>query len=49
LADELNNEDLYSDDQADKLQRLLADSEATNDQLDSVEAEWLELAEQLGE
>lgn len=49
LADELNNEDLYSDDQTDKLQRLLADSEATNDQLDSVEAEWLELAEQLGE
>ncbi len=49
LADELNDEGLYQADQADKLQHLLAASKANQSQLDEVEAEWLELAEQLGE
>lgn len=49
LADELNDEGLYQADQADKLQHLLAVSKANQSQLDEVEAEWLELAEQLGE
>lgn len=49
LADELNDEGLYQADQTDKLQHLLAASKANQSQLDEVEAEWLELAEQLGE
>ncbi|KAA3639844.1 MAG: ATP-binding cassette domain-containing protein [Proteobacteria bacterium] len=49
LADELNEEGLYSAEQADKLKRLLAASEANQSQLEEVEAEWLELAEVLGD
>lgn len=49
LAAKLNDEDLYSDQRAAELQRLLADSEATQQQLETIEAAWLELAEQLGE
>ena len=49
LADKLNDEGLYSADQADELQRLLASSEANQSALDEVEAEWMELAELLGE
>ena len=49
LADKLNDEALYSADQADELQRLLAASEANQSALDEVEAEWMELAELLDE
>jgi len=46
IEEKLSDNDLYSDDNKDKLKQLLADQAYMQKELDQAEADWLEATEQ---
>ena len=46
IEEQLGDNDLYSDDNKDKLKQLLADQAYVQKELDQAEADWLDATEQ---